>query len=105
MSENPRPEEDPRHELPPPHQQHQPQYSPIPDPDPSQRAEDMARPDGESEPTETTRGTRIATNMTGNRRGSASEGVVPAEEKKPSRLTAFVAKLGLDAGTLITMFK
>lgn len=29
----------------------------------------------------------------------------PAEEKKPNRLAAIITKLGLDAPTLITMFK
>ena len=29
----------------------------------------------------------------------------PAEEKKPNRLAAVIAKLGLDMPTLITMFK
>lgn len=41
--------------------------------------------------------------MNGDRRGGTNG---PEEgKKKPNRLAAFIAKLGLDAPTLITMFK
>jgi hypothetical protein len=66
----------------------------------------MARPDGESEPNEAMDGTRIATNTSGSRRRvGTNQGGAPAEEKKPNRLAALVAKLGIDAGIIIIMFK
>ncbi|KAK4097486.1 hypothetical protein N658DRAFT_518600 [Parathielavia hyrcaniae] len=57
----------------------------------------------EAEPSEAT----DPTTARDNRRRMSTNGDpdVPREEKKPSRLSALVSKLGLDAGTLKTMFK
>lgn len=99
---------DPKHGLPPPDQQHPPRpHNPTPELDTDQRGEDMARPDDEVEPNEATDGRRRAniTTMGGSRRGSANGGEEQAEKKKPNRLAALAAKWGLDAGTIIAMFK
>ncbi|KAK4043842.1 hypothetical protein C8A01DRAFT_43220 [Parachaetomium inaequale] len=62
--------------------------------------------DEEGQPSEAADGMRRANTRGHDRRGSTREGQDgQAEEKKPNRLAAVIAKLGLDAPTLITMFK
>lgn len=93
--------------MPTPDQNH-PQFYPDPEPVTGQRAEDMAHPQEESPPDEGTSGTRRGSRrdtIGGSRRGSAADGDAPADKKKPNRLATWIGKLGLDAGTLITMFK
>jgi hypothetical protein len=61
----------------------------------------MARQEDEGKPSEATDPARHT--MKDNRRASTND--APEEKSKPSRLAAVVSKLGLDAGTLITMLK
>ncbi len=100
---------DPSHGLPSPDQQHPPYtHNPTPEWDTNnQMEEDMARPHNEVEPNEASGGARRSTinTMSGSRRGSANGGEDQAEKKKPNRLAALAAKLGLDAGTIIAMIK
>lgn len=62
----------------------------------------MARQE-EDRPNEAADGIRGNSTTNGDKRGAANG---PEEvKKKPNRLAAVIAKLGLDAPTLITMFK
>ena len=64
--------------------------------------------DEQGQPSEAAEGMRRnnTNTRTHDRRGSTREGQDgPVEKKKPNRLAAVIAKLGLDAPTLITMFK
>jgi hypothetical protein len=62
--------------------------------------------DEEGQPSEAADGIRRDNTKGHDRRGSTREGQDgPVEKKKPNRLAAVIAKLGLDAPTLITMFK
>jgi len=85
-------------------------FDPMTDPPAGQReAEAMARPeDEEGQPSEAANGARRDGAKNTNGSGSADEDhqdAPPAEEKKPSWLKRAVEKLGLDAPTVMTMFK
>lgn len=95
---------DPRHDLPASDQRRTP-YDLDPEPDTDHRMEAMAPREDEGQPSEATDGVSRNT-MNGDRRASTNNAKdEPKEQKKPSTLAAIVAKLGLDAPTLITMFK
>jgi hypothetical protein len=64
----------------------------------------MARQEDEGKPGDATNA--AGHTMKDNRRASTNgDPGVPEKERKPGRLAALVSKLGLDAGTLIAMFK
>jgi hypothetical protein len=67
----------------------------------------MASQENGAQPSEAADGTKKDTTRDDGKGGSAKDQGqdAPAEEKKSNRLAAVIAKLGLDAPTLITMFK
>jgi hypothetical protein len=68
----------------------------------------MASQENGGQPSEAADGTKKDTTRDDDGKGGSAKDQgqdAPAEEKKPNRLAAVIAKLGLDAPTLITMFK